>query len=232
MLSAAALVALEGATLPSRIVEAITDPNIAYLLLVIGFMGLFAELFHPGAVLPGVAGAIALILAFVALTSLPVNWVGFVLLLLSMGLIGADLARSGRGRLLVAGLLVFLLGSFFLYSPAAPGAPRPHVNPSLIVVVVACMTAIVLLIRRALRHARHTPVASGAAALVGRTGVAESALAPRGTVRVDSEVWSAQIIAGEAPIATGEAVEVVALEGVTLRVRRQLPERQAQRREA
>lgn len=215
-----------------QLVSAITDPNIAYLLLAIGFMGILAELFHPGAILPGATGAVALILAFIALSSLPVNWVGIALLLLGMGLIGADLATAGKGLLALGGFVLFVLGSLVLYSPVAPATPRPHVNPVLIAVVVASMAAIVLLIRRALRHARRTPVASGASALVGRAGIAESALAPRGTVRVDSEVWSAEVAAGEAAIAEGETIEVVGLEGVTLRVRRMQPNSPAQRKEA
>ena len=208
--------------LPERILHAIADPNIAYLLLSIGFIGIIAELYSPGGLFPGITGAIALILAFVALGSLPVNWAGVVLLALGLGLFVTDLATEGVGVLAVGGVVAFVLGSLMLYSPFTPPSPvMPEVRVSswLIFGVTAGMAALLLLVGRALVRTRHEPVAIGAPALVGRVGVAESRLAPHGTVRVDSEVWSAAVEEGADAIAPGESVEVVGLEGVVLRVR-------------
>jgi membrane-bound serine protease (ClpP class) len=209
--------------LPERILHAIADPNIAYLLLSIGFIGIIAELYNPGIIFPGVTGAISLLLAFVALGSLPVNWAGVVLLVLGLGLFVADLATEGIGILAVGGLVAFVLGSLMLYSPftpPSPAMPDVRVSPWLIIGVAAAMSALLLFVGRALVRARHEPVAIGAPALLGRAGTAESRLAPRGTVRIDSEVWSAAVEEGADPIAPGESVEVVGLEGVVLRVRR------------
>ena len=214
-------------SLPERLLHVITDPNIAYILVMVGLIGILAELSHPGLIFPGATGAIALILAFVAFGSLPVNWAGVLLLVLGTGLFVAELFTAGIGLLAVGGLVAFVLGSLMLYSPFAtrsPVMPDLQVNRWLIAGVAAGMAALVLVIGRALLRARREPVAMGAPALVGRVGVAESRLAPLGTVRVDSEVWSATQIDGEVAIAPGEPVEIVGLEGVILRVRRPRPE--------
>jgi membrane-bound serine protease (ClpP class) len=219
--------------LPERILHAIADPNIAYLLLSIGFIGIIAELYSPGVIFPGVTGTIALILAFVALGSLPVNWAGVVLLALGLGLFAADLATEGIGVLAVGGLVAFVLGSLMLYSPFTPPSPTmPEVQVSrwLIIAVAAAMAALLFFVGRALMRLRHEPVAIGAPALLGRVGIAESRLAPGGTVRIDSEVWSAAVEEGADAIAPGESVEVVGLEGVVLRVR-QRPGEQTRRGE-
>jgi membrane-bound serine protease (ClpP class) len=209
--------------LPERILHAIADPNIAYLLLSIGFIGIIAELYNPGIIFPGVTGAISLLLAFVALGTLPVNWTGVVLLVLGLGLFVADLATEGIGILAVGGLVAFVLGSLMLYSPftpPSPAMPDVRVSPWLIIGVAAALAALLLIVGRALVRVRHEPVAIGAPALLGRVGIAESRLAPHGTVRIDSEVWSAAVEEGADAIAPGESVEVVGLEGVVLRVRR------------
>jgi membrane-bound serine protease (ClpP class) len=174
-------------------------------------------------IFPGVTGTIALILAFVAFGSLPVNWAGLVLLVLGMGLFVADLATEGIGMLAVGGLVAFVLGSLMLYSPftpPSPAMPDVRVSPWLIGAVAVGMSALLILVGRALLRARREPVTSGAGALVGRTGIAESRLAPLGTVRIDSETWSATVEDGADPIAPGDRIEVIALEGVVLRVRR------------
>jgi membrane-bound serine protease (ClpP class) len=220
--TAGARVVVRPMNLPERILHAIADPNIAYLLLSIGFIGIIAELYSPGALFPGVTGAIALILAFVALGSLPVNWAGVVLLALGLGLFAADLATEGIGVLAVGGLVAFVLGSLMLYSPftpLSPAMPEVRVSRWLIFAVAAAMAALLFFVGRAVMRLRHEPAAIGAPALLGRVGVAESRLAPGGTVRIDSEVWSAAVEEGADPIAPGESVEVVGLEGVVLRVR-------------
>ncbi|MGH7508506.1 MAG: NfeD family protein [Gemmatimonadales bacterium] len=211
-------------SLPERIVHAITEPNIAYLLLTVGFIGIIAELYNPGIIFPGLTGAIALILAFVAFGSLPVNWAGVVLLVLGIGLFVADLSTEGIGILAVGGVVAFVLGSLMLYTPFTPPSPAMSevgVSPWIIAGVSAGMAGLLLLVGRALMRSRHEPVAIGAPALVGRVGIAESQLAPRGTVRIDSEVWSAAVEGGAEVIAAGESVEVVGLDGVVLRVRPQ-----------
>ncbi|MDF2692586.1 MAG: putative rane-bound ClpP-class protease [Labilithrix sp.] len=169
-----------------RIVQIVSDPNVAYLLFLLGLLGIAAELYHPGTFVPGTLGAIALVLALVAFGNLPISWAGIVLILLAIG-------------------------------PAAPG-PTVRVSPALVIVMSATVAAFFLLVVRATLRARHLAVRTGIPVLVGHVGVATSELAPAGTVRVDSEVWSAEA-EGE-PIHAGERVIVVGGAGVTLRVTR------------
>ncbi|MGQ0560612.1 MAG: NfeD family protein, partial [Gemmatimonadota bacterium] len=134
---------------------------------------------------------------------------------------------EGIGVLSIGALVAFVLGSLMLYSPfspPSPALPEVHVSLWLIVAVAAMMAALLLFVGRALLRVRRAPVASGADALIGQVGVAESRLAPAGTVRIGTEVWSAELEPGADAIAPGAAVEVVGLEGVMLRVRKQRAE--------
>lgn len=209
-------------TLAERIAQVITDPNIAYLLLSLGLIGLAAELYHPGTIFPGVTGVICLILAFTAFGSLPVNWAGVALVGLGLTLIFLDALSAGIGLLSLGGVVALVLGSLFLYRPfdsAAPAAPALAVSPWLIGIMAAFGLAFSTIVVRAAWRMRHAPVRSGPQALVGREGVAVSPLAPAGRVRVDSEVWSA--VADDAVISPGEHVRVQAVEGVILHVARE-----------
>lgn len=209
-------------SLPERILQTIADPNIAYILLTIGMIGIIAELYNPGTLFAGITGAIALILAFFALGSLPTNWAGVLLLLLAVGLFVAELNTEGTGILAVGGLVAFVLGSLMLYrpfTPTSPAMPEVRVSPWLVGSMAVGIGGFFLLVVRAVLRARRAPVTTGAQALTGRSGVAVSDLEPAGTVRVDTETWSA--VAEGGPIQRGEVVEVVGVEGVTLRVRRQ-----------
>jgi membrane-bound serine protease (ClpP class) len=206
-------------TLPERLLQVLADPNIAYVLLTIGTVGLIAELYNPGALFPGITGVIALVLAFMGLGNLPVNWAGLLLLLLAMGLFVAEVLTAGIGILAAGGLAAFVLGSLLLFAPftpVAPTMPEVRVTPWLIAGMAAGLAAFFLLVLRALLQARRAPVLAGPEMLVGRVGVATSDLAPTGTVQVDGEVWSALATDGE--IRAGAAVQVVGVEGVTLRV--------------
>lgn len=199
----------------------LSDPDIAYLLLTIGLLGILAEFFHPGAAVPGITGAAALVLAFIGFAALPVNWIAVALLIVGVILVGADLAAMGTRYLAVAGVVVFLLGSILLYArePFSIAEPYAMVNPYIIAAVSAGMTLFLFGVGKAVRRARREPIASGKASLVGRTGTAQSAIAPRGMVRVDSESWTAELAEGERAIPSGERIEVVGVHGVTLRVR-------------
>ena len=204
------------------LVLALADPNLAYLLLTIGLLGVLAEFFQPGAIVPGVAGATALVLAFISLASLPVNWVAVLLIVVGVGVVGADLALVGTRYLAIAGVVVFVLGSLLLYAagPFSFYDTYATVDPYVIAIVSVCMTIFFAGVGRAVRRARGRPIVSGTAGLIGREGVAESPIAPRGMVRVDSESWTAELQEGEHPIAAGERIVVGDVQGVMLRVRR------------
>ena len=207
-----------GMNFAENFLHVIVDPNIAYLLLSIGTLALVAEFYHPGAILPGVTGAICLILAFVAFGSLPVNWGGVTLIVLAVILFILDIKVAGF-MLSVGGAIAFVLGSLMLFSPFAPPSPtmpRLIVSWPLIILMTAAITSFFLFALSAGIRAQRARVTSGIESMIGATGTAASDLDPWGTVQVGSELWSA--IAEEGPIRKGEEVRVVGTEGVRLNV--------------
>ncbi len=208
---------------PMNILQAvahgIVDPNIAYLLLSLGTIALIAEFYHPGAIIPGVTGVISLILAFVAMGSLPVNWGGIALIVVAFAFFILDIKVAGFA-LSVAGAISFVLGSLLLFSPftpVPPAMPRLRVNPWLVTGMTALLVGFFGFALTAGLRAQRRAVMVGGAPAVGSTGVAVSDLDPHGVVRIRSETWSATAVAD--PIRAGERVAVVAAEGLRLRVR-------------
>ncbi len=198
----------------------LVDPTIALILLQIGLLAIAVELYNPGATLPAIVGAICLVLAFVALGNLPVNWGGVIFIVLSVILFILDIKVTGF-VLSVGGFVMFVLGALLLFTPFTPpsGVPeleRVSVSPVVIVLLGGSMLAFFLFILGAAVRGRNTPVVSGVEMLIGATGMAISDLAPNGMVRVQSEEWTAQAQAGT--IQKGEAVQVVRVDGLTLKV--------------
>jgi membrane-bound serine protease (ClpP class) len=212
-------------TVPENLLHLIDDPNIAYLLLTIGFWALLAELFHPGSLLPGVVGILCLALALTALQSLPMNATGLALVLGALGLFVIDLKASTHGALTAAGLAVFIVGSLLLFSPGAglgtpllPSAYAVGVSPLLIGVIGVGLAAFFVVVVRATLLARHRPAMALSPVAVGAQGVAETDLVPGGLVRIHGEEWKAEAEGGIVP--RGAPVLVVARTGLRLRVRR------------
>jgi len=206
-------------SLPERALHALADPNIAYLLLSLGVLGLAGAAYNPGAgALPGSIGAVCLLSAFFALGTLPINWAAALLLALGVGLVVLDALSEGLGPLSIGGALAFVAGSLMLYRPfdVPLGAPAVRVSPWLIGVMFALVAGFVAVVSVALLRLRREPVKSGAQALAGLEALALSELEPRGTVAVGTEVWSATT-SGET-VHKGEHVRVLAVEGVTLKV--------------
>ncbi|HEV7506245.1 MAG TPA: nodulation protein NfeD [Thermoanaerobaculia bacterium] len=191
----------------------LADPNITYLLLGLGSLGMLFELMHPGAILPGVVGAICLILAFYGLSVLPVSYAGLALLVLAMIFFILEIKVTSYGGLAVAGVICLVLGSLMLFN-----TPEPALRVSLeLIAMLTAFTVLVVgfLVWMSLR-ARRLPVRTGAEGLIRETGVARSELAPRGKVFVHGELWDAE--ADEA-VAAGEEVEIVAVKHLLLTVR-------------
>ncbi len=189
----------------------IADPNVAYLLMILGFYGLLFELQSPGAILPGVVGGICLILAFLALSALPVNAAGVALLVLSLVFFLAEIKVASHGVLGAGGVLSLLLGSIVLFHGEG-------VRLSWTVIVAATVTTALFfafVIGAGLR-AQRRPATTGAAGMAQRRGTVVDRLAPDGMVRVEGELWRAR---ADRAIETGEMVEVTGVEGLTLRVR-------------
>lgn len=192
---------------------ALTDPNIAYLLLSIAMLAIFLELSNPGAIFPGIVGGICLLLALFGLGMLPVNIAGLLLILLGFALLVAEVWVTSHGLLAIGGILSLTFGSLILMSSASPDL---QISRGLIAGVVGVITLFFLFIVGAVVSSRRGRIATGAAALIGTRGVVRSALAPAGTIFVHGELWSART-EGE-PIQEGEYVRVMAIEGLKLLV--------------
>jgi membrane-bound serine protease (ClpP class) len=197
-----------------RFLALITDPNVAYILLMLGMLGLFFELANPGVILPGVIGGIALILAFFAFQTLPINWAGLLLILFGIVLLLAEIKVVSHGVLTIGGVIAILLGSVMLIN--TPELPR--VSWSVIVPVVATTAGVfVFLVSAGLRAQVRQP-ATGSEGLLGAVAVVRTPLDPEGQVFVDGALWRAVSDAGR--VEQGERVRVVGVESLTLRVTR------------
>jgi len=193
-----------------KVLRTISDPSIAYILMMIGLAGLYFELSNPGAILPGVIGAISLILAFFSFQTLPVNYAGLLLILLAVVLFIAEIKVTSYGLLSVGGLISLTLGSIMLFEDV--GVPMRVILPTVALVggffiVVAAL---------ALRAYRARP-RGGTEGLLGETGVVRTRLDPEGLVFVHGETWRAR---ADEEIEPDERVEVVEVQGLRLRVRR------------
>ncbi len=194
----------------SRLLGVITNPTIAYLLLLLGAYGLFFELMSPGYVLPGVIGAICLLLALYAFQLLPVNYAGLALIAVGIGFMVAELFASGFGALGIGGVIAFVIGSVILFDPDISGYA-----PSLpLIAGVALLSAgfFMGVLAKALK-VRRRPVVSGAEEMVGSIGQAAEDFAGSGWVRAHGEAWHAFSIAA---LKRGQKVRVTRIEGLTL----------------
>lgn len=192
----------------------LAHPNLAYLLFLLGVLAIVVEAFAPHGYVTGTLGAAALLLGLMGMANLPVQWVGVALLLLGMVLLVLELKITSHGLLTVVGLAVFILGSVLLF----PRVPAYQVSwwmiGSVCLLWAAGLTGVVRLVLKA----RRGPVLVGVERLVGTFGVAKTELAPRGVVLVGGEDWDAEAV--PPPVARGEKIQVLAVQGLTLRVRK------------
>jgi membrane-bound serine protease (ClpP class) len=194
-----------------RLLGVIADPNIAYILLMIGFYGMLFELQNPGAILPGIVGAICLVLAFLALSALPVNYAGLALIVLGVVFLIAEVKVTSHGLLAAGGVASMLLGSLILFH--GEGA---RLSLSVVLGATLATAAFFLFVVGAALRSRHGPVVTGARGMIGRHVVALDRLAPTGRVRLGDEVWNA-VSSGE--VEEGTEVEITGVDGLTLSVR-------------
>lgn len=196
-----------------EMLKALSDPNIAYVLMTVGMIGLLAELYNPGAILPGIVGAISLILAFYSLQSLPVNYAGVLLMLLGIILFILEVSVTSYGLLAIGGVVSLVLGSLMLIKAEAPFL---QISWAVIAPVVTLATAFSLFVAgMAVRSMRRQP-RTGREGMVGLVGVAKTALVPQGKLLVHGELWDA---VSEQPLQAGERAEVTRIEGLKLYVR-------------
>lgn len=212
----ARVVALE-MSLRQRVLSSIAHPNIAYLLLSLGMLGLTIELWSPGAILPGVVGGVSLLLAFFALQLLPVNYAGLLLILLGLLLLALEIKVTSYGLLTGGGLVSLVFGSMILIDSPAP---ELRVSLRLVVAVVLGFAAIGITLVRLGLAAQRQPAVTGEMGMIDQPGQALTAIVPggRGRVFIHGEHWQAT---AADPIAEGTRVRVASVHGLILTVRKE-----------
>lgn len=195
-----------------RLLAVVTDPNVAYILMLLGIYGLFFELANPGFVLPGVIGGICLLLALLAFQALPVNVAGLALILLGIGFMIAEAFVPSFGALGLGGVLAFVFGSLMLLHGGGPGYA---ISLALILGLAATSAAFFILIASMALRARRRPVVSGSEAMIGLTGTAAEDFSGRGNVLVHGESWAASC---DRPLIKGQRIRVLRRDGLQLNV--------------
>ena len=193
--------------------KTLSDPNIAYLLMTIGTIGLIAELYNPGAILPGIVGAISLILAFYSFQSLPVNYAGVLLFLLGIVFFILEASITSYGLLAIGGVVSMILGSVMLIKTDVEFF---QISWSVILPVVGLAAIFSLfIVGMGVKAMRRRPV-TGREEMVGLVGIVKTALTPHGQVAVRGELWEA---VSEQPLQPGDQAEVTSVDGLRLHVK-------------
>ena len=197
-----------------KLLDVISNPQIAYYLLMLGGMGIFFELSNPGAILPGVVGGIFLILAFYALHVLPVNYAGLALILFAIILFIAEIKVVSHGLLAVGGVISLLLGSLMLFQ-----SPAEYMRISLSVIIPAVLVTSAFFIFAATMaiRARLTKPTTGMEGLVGEEGIASTGISPEGKVSIHGEFWNAIT---DQNIERGDKVQVIGVTNLKLKVKK------------
>jgi membrane-bound serine protease (ClpP class) len=195
-----------------KVLNALADPNIAYLLMLLGFYGILFELMHPGAILPGVAGGVAMLLAFFALQALPINYVGVLLILFAMVLFIVDVKAPTHGTLTLGGIVAFVMGSIMLMRVHGSGV---HVAGGLILASTLVTVLFFGGIVAAALRARRLPIRTGREGMIGETGRVIRSAGSSLTVYLHGAYWDAE---APEPLPDGAPVRVVEVKGLTLKV--------------
>ncbi len=193
-----------------RVLKTISDPNIAYILMMIGLAGLYFELAHPGAIFPGVIGGISLILAFYSFQTLPVNYAGLLLIALAIVFFVAEVKVTSYGVLSLGGLVALTLGSIMLFEDA-------RVSLKLMAPTVLLVGGFFVIVAGLAFRAYRSKPRSGTEGLMGEIGVVKEKIDPEGLVFVHGEYWRAQ---SDEPIEVDERIEVTGMRGLVLKVRK------------
>ena len=195
-----------------QFLQAISDPNIAYILLTLATIGLITEISNPGLIFPGVAGGLSLLLAFYSLGVLNAYWGGIALILLAMGLFIAEYFTTSFGLLTAGGIIALAMGSLILFSHS----PGIEVNRGLIAGVTVAIAAFAIFVIGAIIRGQRRRKATGAEGMIGKIAIAKTPLDPTGTVLAEGELWTATVEAGK--IEPREEVIITKVEELKLRV--------------
>ncbi len=196
----------------TELLAVITNPNVAYMLMMLGIYGLLFELYSPGAVIPGIVGAISLLLALYAFHVLPVNYAGVALILVGIGLMVTELVTPTFGAVGVGGVVAFVIGSIILFDTDVEGftVSMPLVATVGLVAAGLFSATILLAVRQ-----RARPVVTGREEMIGAVAEAMESFSETGAVRAHGEVWSAR---SAQPVAAGQSVRINKVDGLTLEV--------------
>jgi membrane-bound serine protease (ClpP class) len=198
-----------------KLLDVLSDPNIAYVLLLLGLYGILFELYNPGAILPGIVGFISLILAFYSLNALPINFAGLALIIFGVVLFLLEIKIASHGLLTIGGVIALFLGSLMLIR-SDPSSPGVKISYTVVIISTLVSTLFFLfIVGMGLKAQRLKPV-SGIDGLVGETGESLEELNPYGTIRVHGETWNAESASGK--IDKGKKVRVVGIAGLQLQV--------------
>jgi membrane-bound serine protease (ClpP class) len=197
-----------------KLLDLISDPNIAYILLILGFYGLYFELSNPGAIFPGVAGSISLILAFYSLSNLPINYAGLMLIILALALFIAEAFITSHGVLGIGGTIAMVIGSVMLID-----SPSPYLRISWAVIIpVVALSALLFIITVSLAvRVQREKADTGKEGMLGLEGEAKTDVHAQGQVFVRGEYWNAW---SDEPVRQGERVKVEAIVGLKLKIKK------------
>lgn len=201
----------------TRFLAIITNPNIAYIVMLVGIYGIIFELMGPGSIFPGVLGTVALVVGLFALNLLPINYAGIGLVLLGIGLMVAEAITPTIGLLGIAGVAVFALGSLFMFDGGIPGF---QLSLPLVIAAAAVSGLLLAVVLASVVRAHRREVVTGANGLIGRTGTVLSWSGSDGQVQIHGEIWQAR---ADGPLAPGMDIQVTGRDGLTLTVRAPAP---------
>jgi membrane-bound serine protease (ClpP class) len=201
----------------TELLTLVTNPNVAFILLLIGVYGLIFEFLNPGAVAPGLIGAISLLVGLYALAFVPVNYAGAALVLLGVVLMVAEAHIGAFGALGVGGIAAFVIGSLMMFPAHTPGV---SLSTGVVTGAAIGSAALLLFVLAALLRSRRRPVVTGSEALIGAEAETVSWQDGEGRVRVKGEIWLAR---SDAPLAAGSRVKIVGRDGLVLRVESMQP---------
>jgi membrane-bound serine protease (ClpP class) len=194
----------------TELLAVITDPNVAFILMLIGVYGLIFEFLNPGAVAPGLIGSISLLVALYALNLMPINYAGAGLVLLGIGLMVAEAHIGSFGVIGIGGVVAFVIGAIMMFPSGAPGFA---LSLSVVAAATLITAALFLLVLTMLLRSRRRPVVTGKEGLLGAEGETVAWDGGEGRVRVHGEIWRAR---AQQPLQAGERIRVVEREGLVL----------------
>jgi membrane-bound serine protease (ClpP class) len=203
----------------SELLAVITNPNVAYILMLVGIYGLIFEFSNPGAIVPGVVGAICLLLALFAFQVLPINYAGVALILLGIALMVGEAFAPSFGILGIGGLVALVFGSIILIDTDAPGF---GISPGLIAAVALFSLLLFMAVLGLVMRARRQPVVSGREEMIGAHATVMEAFTGEGLVRAHGELWQAS---SDEPLTKGQRVRVVGMDGLCLKVAPEAPDK-------